>query len=82
MEKNTKILLGLAAVGVVAYLLWEKSPKDSANDALKASFVSADGKKSGEPCTFNMNGEVLKGKISEIDSKYCFTTDGKRGLAI
>lgn len=80
MEKNTKILLSIAGVALIGYLIWEKSAKDSSNDTSKA-FVNASGK-SGQPCTFKMNGEIIKGKISEFDNKYCFSSDGKRGLAI
>ena len=37
MSKNTKMLLGVIAVGLVAYYFWEKSAKDAANDAAKAA---------------------------------------------
>lgn len=32
MNQNTKMVLGLLAVGAVAYFLWEKSKKDAAAD--------------------------------------------------
>lgn len=32
MNQNTKMYLGLLAVGAVAYYLWEKSKKDAAAD--------------------------------------------------
>jgi hypothetical protein len=85
MDKNTKILLGVAGLALVAYFLWEKSSKDATNDAAKSTtktnFVSANGL-SGSPCSFKMDGEIISGKVSELDNKYCFSTDGKRGLAI
>ena len=77
MNKNTKILLGVGAVAIVGYYLLNKSKKQST--ATTASFVNASGK-SGEPCTFKMNGELVKGKVSELDNKYCFSADGRRGL--
>ena len=79
MDKNTKILLGLSALAVVGYLLWNKSNKKTATSSV--SFVNASGK-SGEPCSFKMNGEIVKGKVSELDNKYCFSPDGRRGLSI
>jgi hypothetical protein len=81
MDKNTKILLGVAGLALVGYFLFEKSSKDASNDATKKSFVNASGK-SGQPCTFKMDGEIVSGKVSELDNKYCFSSDGKRGLAI
>jgi hypothetical protein len=83
MQKNTKILLGVGALGLVGYYMWMSSAKTTPTTTpTKTNFVGADGKKSGEPCTFTMSGEVISGKISELDTKYCFSTDGKRGLAI
>ena len=81
MDKNTKILLGVAGLALLGYFLWEKSSKDATNDAAKKGFVNASGK-SGQPCSFKMDGEIVAGKVSELDNKYCFSTDGKRGLAI
>jgi hypothetical protein len=81
MDKNTKILLGVAGLALLGYFLWEKSTKDTTNDTTKKSFVNASGK-SGQACTFKMDGEVVSGKISELDNKYCFSSDGKRGLAL
>jgi len=81
MDKNTKILLGVAGLSLLGYFLWEKSTKDTTNDATKKSFVNASGK-SGQACTFKMDGEVVSGKVSELDTNYCFSSDGKRGLAI
>ena len=80
MDKNTKILLGVAGLALLGYFLWEKSSKDATNDAAKKGFVNANG--SGSSCSFKMDGEIVSGKISELDNKYCFSTDGKRGLAI
>lgn len=77
MEKNKKILLGVGVVALVGYLLWSKSKKSTQT----ASFVNATGK-SGEPCTFKMNGEMVKGKVSELDNTYCFSADGRRGLLV
>lgn len=83
MQKNTKILLGVGALGLVGYYMWMTSAKTTTPATpTTTNFVGADGKKSGEPCTFKMSGEVINGKISELDTKYCFSTDGKRGLAI
>jgi len=79
MDKNTKILLGVAGLALVGYLLFDKSTK--AKDEPKKSFVNASGK-SGQPCTFKMDGGVVSGKVSELDTKYCFSSDGKRGLSI
>jgi hypothetical protein len=85
MEKNTKILLGVVGLALVGYFLWEKSSKDETNDAAKATiktnFVSANGG-SGNPCSFKMDGEIIVGKVSELDNRYCFSTDGKRGIAL
>jgi hypothetical protein len=81
MDKHTKILLGVAGLVLVGYLLFEKSKKGATKDETKKSFVNASGK-SGEPCTFKMDGEVISGKVSELDTKYCFSSDGKRGLSI
>ena len=81
MEKNTKILLGVAGLALLGYFLFENSSKDATNDATKKTFANASGK-SGQPCTFKMDGEIVSGNISELDNKYCFSTDGKRGLAI
>jgi hypothetical protein len=33
MNKKTKMLLGVAALALVAYYFWEKSAKDTASDA-------------------------------------------------
>ena len=33
MNKKTKMLLGLVAVGAVAYYFWEKSKSDATKDA-------------------------------------------------
>ena len=79
MDKNKKILLGVGVVALVGYFLWNKSKKSTSTET--ASFVNAVGK-SGEPCSFKMNGEIVKGKVSELDNKYCFSPDGRRGLAI
>ena len=81
MEKNTKILLGVAGLALLGYFLWENSAKDATNDAAKKTFVNASGT-SGQPCSFKMDGEVVSGKVSELDNKYCFSTDGKRGLSL
>jgi hypothetical protein len=81
MEKNTKILLGVAGLALLGYFLWENTSKDATNDATKKTFANASGK-SGQPCTFKMDGEIVSGNISELDNKYCFTKDGKRGLTI
>jgi hypothetical protein len=81
MEKNTKILLGVAGLALVGYFLFEKSTKGVTQEEPKKSFVNASGK-SGQPCTFKMDGEVVSGKVSELDTKYCFSSDGKRGLTI
>jgi hypothetical protein len=81
MDKNTKILLGVAGLALLGYFLWENSAKDASNDTTKKTFVNASGK-SGQPCSFKMDGEIVAGKVSELDNKYCFSTDGKRGLAI
>ena len=80
MDKNTKILLGVAGLAVLGYLLLH-SAKDESSASTKVNFVNANGK-SGSPCSFKMDGEIVSGKISELDTKYCFSTDGKRGLAI
>ena len=37
MNKKTKMWLGVAVVAAVAYYFWEKSAKDTANDAAKAA---------------------------------------------
>ena len=81
MEKNTKILLGVAGLALLGYFLWENTSKDATNDtnATKKTFVYADG---NQPCTFKIDGEIVSGKISELDNKYCFSTDGKRGLSL
>jgi hypothetical protein len=81
MDKKTKILLGVAGLALVGYFLWESSAKEETNTPTKVTFVNANGK-SGSPCTFKMDGEVVSGKVSELDTKYCFSSDGKRGLAI
>jgi hypothetical protein len=81
MDNNTKILLGVAGLALVGYLLYEKSTKDSTNDTTKKTFVNASGK-SGQPCSFKMDGEIVSGKVSELDNKYCFSSDGKRGLSL
>jgi hypothetical protein len=81
MDKNTKILLGVAGLALVGYFLWESSAKKESSASTKVTFVNANGK-SGSPCTFKMDGEVVSGKVSELDTKYCFSTDGKRGLAL
>jgi hypothetical protein len=81
MEKNTKILLGVAGLALVGYFLYQKSTKDATSDTSKKSFVNASGK-IGQPCTFKMDGEVVSGKVSELDTKYCFSSDGKRGLSL
>jgi hypothetical protein len=81
MEKHTKILLGVAGLALLGYLLWEKSTKDATNDATKKGFVNASGK-SGQPCKFKMDGGVVNGMLSELDNKYCFSSDGKRGLSL
>lgn len=81
MDKNTKILLGVAGLAVLGYLLLQNSAKDESSASTKVTFVNANGK-AGSPCTFKMDGEVVSGKVSELDTKYCFSTDGKRGLAL
>jgi hypothetical protein len=81
MEKNTKILLGVAGLAVLGYLLFKNSAKDESSASTKVTFVNANGK-AGSPCTFKMDGEVVSGKVSELDTKYCFSTDGKRGLSL
>jgi hypothetical protein len=81
MEKQTKLLLGIAGLALVGYFLYEKSTKGATQGESKKSFVNANGK-SGSPCTFKMDGEVVSGKVSELDTNYCFSSDGKRGLAI
>jgi hypothetical protein len=81
MDKNTKILLGVAGLALLGYFLWENSSKDASNDTAKKGFVNANGG-SGSSCSFKMDGEIVSGKISELDNKYCFSTDGKRGLAL
>ena len=81
MEKQTKILLGVAGLALVGYFLWESSSKEKTNSSTKVTFVNANGI-AGSPCTFKMDGEVVSGKVSELDTKYCFSTDGKRGLSI
>jgi len=81
MDKNTKILLGVAGLALVGYFLFEKSTKGATQDVPKKSFVNANGK-AGSPCTFKMDGEVVSGKVSELDTNYCFSSDGKRGLSI
>ena len=81
MDKNTKILLGVAGLALLGYFLWENSAKDATNDDQKKTFVNASGK-SGQPCSFKMDGEVISGNVSELDTKYCFSKDGKRGLSI
>jgi hypothetical protein len=81
MEKNTKILLSVAGLALLGYYLWLHSSKNTAPAVTTAKFVGADGV-SGQPCSFKMDGEIVSGKISELDNKYCFSTDGKRGLAI
>jgi len=81
MEKHTKILLGLAGLALLGYFLWEKSTKDATNDAAKKGFVNASGK-SGSSCTFKIGGEIFSGTVSELDNKYCFSSDGKRGLSL
>jgi len=80
MNKDTKILLGVAGLALLGFFIWEKSSKDATNDATK-SFVNASGK-SGNPCTFKMDGEIISGKVSELDNRQCFSSDGKRGLSI
>jgi|APCry1669188910_1035180.scaffolds.fasta_scaffold390778_2 hypothetical protein len=37
MNKKTKMLLGVAALALVAYYFWEKSANDTASDAAKAA---------------------------------------------
>jgi len=81
MEKNTKIILGVAGLAVVGYYLWLHSSKNTAPAVTTAKFVGADGV-SGQPCSFKMDGEVINGKVSELDKRYCFSSDGKRGLSI
>jgi len=81
MEKQTKILLGVAGLTLLVYFLWESSSKEKTNSSTKASFVNANGN-AGSPCTFKMDGEIVSGKVSELDTSYCFSTDGKRGLVI
>lgn len=81
MEKNTKILLGVGGLAVLGYLLWQNSAKEENNTTAKVTFANASGK-AGSPCTFKMDGEIVSGSVSELDTKYCFSTDGKRGLAI
>ena len=53
MNKDTKILLGVAGLALLGFFIWEKSSKDATNDSTK-SFVNASGK-SGNPCTFKMD---------------------------
>ena len=81
MDKNTKILLSVAGLALLGYFLFEHLSKDKSNDTTKKTFVNASGK-SGQPCTFKMGGEVVSGKVSELDTNYCFSSDGKRGLSI
>ena len=77
MNKNTKILLGVSGLALLGYFLWENSK----NDTTKATFANASGQ-SGQPCSFKMDGEIISGKVSELDTRYCFSKDGKRGLSI
>jgi hypothetical protein len=79
MNKDSKILL-VAGLALLGYFLWENSTKDAANDATK-SFANASGM-AGNPCSFKMDGEIISGKVSELDNKQCFSSDGKRGLSI
>jgi len=81
MDKDTKILLGVAGLALLGYFLWENTAKDATNDATKKGFVNANGG-AGSACSFKMDGEIVSGKISELDNRYCFTSYGKRGLAI
>jgi len=81
MEKQTKILLGVAGLALLGYFLWENSAKDETNDATKKTFANASGI-SGQPCSFKMDGEIVSGSVSELDNKYCFSKDGKRGLSL
>jgi hypothetical protein len=76
MNKDTKVLLGIAGLALLGFFLYGKS----SNDTTK-SFVNASGK-SGSPCTFKMDGEIVSGKVSELDNRQCFSSDGKRGLSI
>ena len=76
MNKDTKILLGVAGLAIIGFFILGKSPKDTTK-----SFVNASGK-SGSPCTFKMDGEIVSGKVSELDNRQCFSSDGKRGLSI
>lgn len=80
MNNNNKILLGVAGLALLGYFIWEKSSKDAANDTTKA-YANANGK-SGSPCSFKMDGEIVSGKVSELDNRQCFSSDGKRGLSI
>lgn len=80
MEKNTKILLGVGALALLGYLLSKNSVK-APTTPTKVTFVNASGN-AGSPCTFKMDGEIVSGSVSELDTKYCFSTDGKRGLSL
>lgn len=75
MNKDTKILLGVAGLALLGFFIL-KSPKNTTK-----SFVNASGK-SGSPCSFKMDGEIVSGKVSELDNRQCFSSDGKRGLSI
>jgi len=77
MDKNTKILLGVAGLALVGYYLFQSSSKET--NSSKVTFVNANGK-SGQPCSFRIDGEVVNGKVSELDTNYCFSSDGRRGL--
>lgn len=81
MDKNKKILLGVGIAVLLGYIIFNKSKKESTERKLMSSFVNADGIKD-DTCVFKLNGEIVEGKRSELDKKYCFSINGKRGLAI
>jgi hypothetical protein len=81
MEKNTKILLSVAGLALLGYFLFEHLSKDKSNDTTKKTFVNANGV-AGSSCSFKIDGEIVSGKVSELDTNYCFSSDGKRGLTI
>ena len=58
MQKNTKIFIGLAAAGVVAYLLLKRN-RPKANAAGSNS------------CVFIVGNELVNGRISSYDPNIC-----------
>lgn len=81
MDKNKKILLGVGVAVLLGYILFNKSKKASTESKSMSSFVNVDGIKD-DACAFKLNGEIFEGKRSELDKRYCFSIEGKRGLAI